>query len=61
VAVGHTILRIVYHVLSRHEAYHVLGATYFDERRRTRAQHRAIAQLQALGYDVTLTPKEPAA
>jgi len=61
VAVGHTILRIVYHVLHRHEAYHELGATYFDERRRTRAQHRAIAQLQALGYDVTLTSKEPAA
>lgn len=61
VAVGHTILRIVYHVLSRHEPYHELGVTYLDERRRTRAQQRAITQLQALGYDVTLTPKEPAA
>jgi transposase len=61
VAVGHTILRIVYQVLSRHEPYHELGATYLDERRRTRAQQRAVAQLHALGFDVTLTSKEPAA
>jgi hypothetical protein len=32
-----------------------------DERRRAQVQHRALAQLQALGYEVTLTPKEPAA
>jgi transposase len=61
VAVGHTILRIVYHGLSRREPYHELGATYLDERQRTRTQHRAIAQLQALGFAVTLTPTEPAA
>jgi transposase len=61
VAVGHTILRIVYHVLSRREPYHELGATYLDERQRTRTQQRAIAQLQALGFAVTLTPKQPAA
>jgi len=61
VAVGHTILRIVYHVISRREAYHELGATYLDERRRLRAQQRAIAQLQALGFAVTIAPKEGAA
>jgi hypothetical protein len=32
-----------------------------DERERAHVQHRALAQLQALGYEVTLTPKEPAA
>jgi hypothetical protein len=61
VAVGHTILRIVYHALSRGEAYHELGATYLDERRRLRTQQRAVAQLQALGFAVTITPTTPAA
>jgi len=32
-----------------------------DERRRARVQQRAIDQLKALGYDVTISPKEPAA
>jgi hypothetical protein len=32
-----------------------------DDRRRERARRRALDQLAALGYDVTLTPKERAA
>jgi transposase len=61
VAVGHTILRIVYHVLSQHEAYCEPVIIASDERRRAHMQRRAIEQLKALGYDVTITPATPAA
>ena len=58
VAVGHSILVIAYHLLKNHDTYRDLGPTYLDERRRARAQQRAIEQLQVLGYQVTITPKE---
>jgi len=61
VAVGHTILRIAYHLLKEEETYHEGVLVQLDERRRTRVQQRALDQLKALGYDVTITPKEPAA
>jgi transposase len=61
VAVGHTILRIVYHVLATGEPYREPVLLAIDERRRAHVQHRAVAQLAALGYEVTLTPTRPAA
>jgi transposase len=60
VAVGHSILTIAYHLLSRQTTDTDLGPTYLDERRRARAQQRAVDQLQALGYEVTLTLKATA-
>lgn len=61
VAVGHTILVIAHSLLTRKDVYYDLSPTHLDERRRARAQRRAIDQLQALGFDVTITPKQPAA
>ncbi len=61
VAVGHTILRIVYHVLNEQEAYREPVIIAHDEHRRTQTQRRAIEQLTALGYAVTITPMAPAA
>jgi len=61
VAVGHTILRIAYRLLKEHEPYHEGILVQLDERRQARVQQRAIDQLKALGYEVTITPKEPAA
>jgi len=61
VAVGHTILRLVYHLLTHNEPYREPDLSYLDERRRAPTQQRAINQLRALGYEVTITPKEPAA
>ena len=40
VAIAHSILVIVYHVLSRKEPYHDLGSNYFDERGRVRVEKR---------------------
>jgi len=61
VAVAHSILVIVYHILTRHEPYHDLGVTYFDERDRHAVERRLVKRLQALGYDVSLQPTAPAA
>ena len=61
VAVAHSILVIVYHILTGHEPYHDLGVTYFDERDRQAIQRRLVKRLHALGYDVVLQPRAPAA
>jgi transposase len=54
VAVGHSILVIVYHVLARLQPYHDLGANYFDEQDRARVTKRLIHRLERLGYEVRL-------
>lgn len=56
VALGHTILTIVYHLLQRGTAYQELGGTFFDERDRTRVQHRLVRRLEGLGFRVALEP-----
>ncbi len=56
VAVAHSILVIVYHILTRHEPYHDLGVTYFDERDRQAVERRLVKRLQGLGYAVSLQP-----
>jgi hypothetical protein len=61
VAVGHTILRIVFHVLNEQEAYRESVIIARDERRRAQTQRRAVEQLTTLGYTVTITPMVPAA
>jgi transposase len=57
VAVGHSILVIVWHLLSTGEMYTDLGGDYFDRRRTSTAhQRRLVAQLEAMGHKVTLEP-----
>ncbi len=54
VAVGHSILVIAYHLLTRKQAYLDLGANYFDERDRQAVTKRCVNRLQRLGYNVAL-------
>jgi transposase len=54
VAVGHSILVIVYHILTRRQPYQDLGATYFEERNRQRVEQRLVHRLERLGYVVNL-------
>lgn len=61
VAGGHTILVIAYHLLARGTTYHDLGPEHFDRRDADRVRRRALHQLAALGYDVSLTPKQEVA
>jgi transposase len=55
-AVGHSILVITWHLLTADCDYQDLGGDYFVRRDADRARQRAVAQLQALGYQVTLQP-----
>jgi transposase len=54
VAVGHSILVIAYHLLTRKQPYADLGANYFDERDRLAVTKRCLNRLQKLGYKITL-------
>jgi transposase len=56
VAVGHSILVIAWNLLSHNCDYNDLGGDYFVKRDADRQRQRAVAQLQALGYYVTLEP-----
>ena len=58
VAVGRSILVIVWHLLNDPEAhFEDLGADFYDKRRGTEAIKRNhVRQLEALGYNVTLQP-----
>jgi transposase len=56
VAVSHSILIIVYHVLTEGTVYCDLGANYFDERDRQAVERRLVHRLEGLGYTVSLTP-----
>jgi transposase len=61
VAVAHSILVVVYYVLSRHVSYQELGGNYFDERERQMVEKRAVRRLEKLGYQVQLVPIQQAA
>jgi transposase len=56
VAVAHTILVIVYHMLKHGVPYQELGAAYLDQRQREHATRRAVKQLERLGHRVILEP-----
>ncbi|HEX7399178.1 MAG TPA: IS110 family transposase [Candidatus Limnocylindrales bacterium] len=55
-AVGHTILGIVYELLTTGQSFRDLGTTYFDQRDAERIRRRLTHRLEALGYTVTLAP-----
>jgi transposase len=54
VAVGHSILVIIYQLLSAGTAYQDLGVRYFDERDRQAVERRLVHRLEGLGYKVLL-------
>jgi transposase len=55
-AVGHSILVIAWHLLADDCDYAEFGGDYFVRRDTDRQRQRAVAQLQALGYRVSLEP-----
>lgn len=56
VAVGHSILVIAYHLISRKTNYQDLGTDYFLQRDRQSVTRRCLRQLQNLGHRVILEP-----
>jgi len=60
VAVGHSILTIAYHILQTHEPYDDLAVRPLPAPRMPHPNY-LVQQLQTLGFDVSLTPRAPAA
>jgi transposase len=56
VAVAHSILVSIYHMLRTHQPYHELGPDHFDRLDTTRIQRHYVHRLEQLGYAVALTP-----
>jgi len=56
VAVAHSILVIIYHLLRNHTTYQEKGETFFEEQERQGAEKRLVRQLSRLGYRVELQP-----
>jgi transposase len=61
VAVAHSILRIVYHLLLDEHPFEDLGEAYFDQRQRQQVSRRLKQRLERLGYRVQLEPLTSAA
>lgn len=56
VALQHSILTAVWNMLRNGEVYTELGADFYTRRDPQHARNRAIRDLQALGYNVVITP-----
>jgi transposase len=54
VAVSHSLIVIIYHLLRDELDYHDLGTDFFDRLDSSRQRDLAVSRLQALGYQVTL-------
>jgi transposase len=61
VAVAHSIVVSIYHMLTRKEPYHDLGADYFERRQPEAQVKRWARQIEKLGYTVTVTSPAAAA
>lgn len=61
VAVGHTILVIVWHLLKNKASYQEMGGDYFDRRHKDQQKKKLIKQLESLGLKVTVEELEQAA
>jgi transposase len=57
VAVGHSILIIVWHQLAHGHPYQDLGGNYFEIRAEPALTRHLVRRLKALGYDVQLQPR----
>jgi hypothetical protein len=60
VAVSHSVLVILSHMLQDHRPSSDLGADYFDQLDRTRIERHHVRRVEELGYTVTLTPASAA-
>lgn len=54
IAVGHSILKSVWHILSNQCEYKELGAEYLDQRTKAKRKVYLKSELAKLGYDVEL-------
>ncbi|HMA33045.1 MAG TPA: IS110 family transposase [Chloroflexia bacterium] len=60
VAVAHSLIVIIYHVIAERAPYRELGGDYFERGNAEAKAKRLVRRVEQLGYEVTLKPK-PAA
>ncbi|MBI2854364.1 MAG: hypothetical protein HYX87_05510 [Chloroflexi bacterium] len=58
-AVAHSILVMIYHMLKEGTGYQELGSDYFEQRRSQAVIKRAVQRIERLGYKVTLEVPQP--
>jgi transposase len=61
VALGHTILGIIFYMLKNRTTYRELGPDYLDKLDTLRLTRSLVRRLERLGHQVTLQPQQPAA
>ena len=54
VAVAHSLLTIMYHMLKRREPYRERGPMHYEQRRRSAVAKQSIRKLESLGYKVSI-------
>ena len=55
-AVGHSLLGIIYHMLKEDVEYQDLGADYFERQEPERLKRYLVKRLERLGYRIKLEP-----
>jgi transposase len=58
IAIAHKLLIAAYEVLARRQPFVDLGDQYLDRRAQTDVTRKHVRRLEALGFDVALTPRE---
>jgi len=61
IAVGHTLLVVLYHMLKTGVEYKDLGADFFERLKPEQYTRYLVKRLEGLGYDVELKPRDKAA
>ena len=61
IAVGHSILTIIYHLITRGTTYQELGADYLERRNSTARIRYLTRELEKLNLKVTVEPADQAA
>ncbi len=54
IAVAHSILTIIYHLIRDGTTYNDLGTDYFEARARDRVLHQTVKRIERLGYQVSV-------
>jgi len=60
IAVAHSLLTVIYHVLKNHVEYKDLGRDYFDKLNSKRLVPYLVKRLKNMGYEVSLAPLQSA-
>lgn len=55
-AIEHTIITVIWHMLAHGEVFKELGPDRYRQRNQSRTRVRAVKELERLGFEVSLEP-----